>query len=52
MRSTRKDVSWIGELPAAGNEKLQMLLDHVGRDNKLHQLWRVANVMVPFYSMA
>ncbi|RME43597.1 MAG: HD domain-containing protein [Chloroflexi bacterium] len=40
----RKDVSWIWELPSAGNARLQALLDHIGQDRKLHQLWRVANV--------
>ncbi|MFQ5342543.1 MAG: HD domain-containing protein [Anaerolineae bacterium] len=38
------DVGWVRALPAAGNQKLQMLLDHIGQDTKLHQLWRVANV--------
>jgi metal-dependent HD superfamily phosphatase/phosphodiesterase len=39
-----EDVAWIHELPTASNEKLRLLLDHISRDVKLHQLWRVANV--------
>ena len=38
------DVGWIHRVPAAGNAKLQALLDHIGDDTKLQQLWRVANV--------
>lgn len=38
------DVGWIYELPSDGNEKLRTLLDHLGKDEKLHQIWRVANV--------